>query len=238
MSSMEISEESKSAILSNLQIAEQVKNGDIIIEPFHPKQLGNCSYDVRIGKNYYSSADSKSKILNPWDAESISKFWGEPKTAKVQSFEENDFGIGFGEEYIVLQPGELILGHTIEFIGSVHNSTTMLKGRSTMGRTGISICKDAGWGDTGYFDRWTLEIENHNKIPVVLQVGQKVGQIIFMTCGATDRQYTERGSYQKSSSIEELIEDWEPSNMLPKANVYEVEEEYKDVEISQQTIYM
>ena len=36
----------RTGILSDREILEEIKDGHIIIDPFHPEQLSNCSYDV------------------------------------------------------------------------------------------------------------------------------------------------------------------------------------------------
>lgn len=43
--------------------------------------------------------------------------------------------------YLLVRAGETILGHTNEFIGGQGGVTTMMKARSSMGRTFIEVCK-------------------------------------------------------------------------------------------------
>ncbi|MCX8513508.1 MAG: hypothetical protein ORN26_00305 [Candidatus Pacebacteria bacterium] len=43
-----------------------------------------------------------------------------------------------------MRPGETILAHTNEFIGGRNHITTMMKARSSMGRSFIEVCKCAG----------------------------------------------------------------------------------------------
>ncbi len=209
----------KNAVFSDQDIVRQRSIGNIVIEPFIPKQLCNCSYDITLGENYFSSSDSASKFLNPWNQDSINKYWGKAKIASICQEDDEEKGLKKNDKYIILQPNELILGHTNEFIGSVCGSTTMMKGRSTMGRCGINICKDAGWGDIGYYNRFTMEICNSAKVPVILLVGEKIGQIIFISCGETNTPYYSKGRYQNYSSLIDLITNWKPEDMLPKAKM-------------------
>jgi deoxycytidine triphosphate deaminase len=52
-------------ILTDKQILEAVANGDIIIEPWRPENLGTNSYDVHLGKHiafiilYHSSKENQ-----------------------------------------------------------------------------------------------------------------------------------------------------------------------------------
>lgn len=129
-------------------------------------------------------------------------------------YKSEDFGLKIGDEYILLYPGESILGHTEEFIGGLKNITTMMKARSSLGRNNITICRDAGWGDIGYVNRWTLEITNNGNSIVILPVGQRVGQIIFFYTGESDTRYA--GKYQSGYDIDKIVANWKPNDMIPK----------------------
>jgi len=214
-----VSEKISNAVYSDKDIIKEYNNGNLIIYPFNRNQVGNCSYDVTLGEFYFSPSN-KCSYLNPWNAKSITNFWGSVKKATYCMADDDEMGVKKGKQYIVLQPHEVILAHTQEFIGVVKGATTMMKGRSTMGRCGVSICKDAGWGDVGYFNRWVVEIENHNKIPVVMIVGQKIGQIVFISCGEINNSYYQSGSYQKGSTLEEVKANWKPEDMLPIAKLF------------------
>jgi len=209
-------------VLSNLQIKAEYTKNNIVFHPYNEKLIGNCSVDVTLGEYYYTPNPSQVNYLNPWSQQSISQFWGDFKKAEVCSTLEKsvELAIPLNSQYIILQPHEVILAHTEQFIGGKMGITTMMKGRSTMGRCGISICKCAGWGDQNYYNKWTCEIENHNNVPVILIVGQKIGQIVFIYCGVTNTPYHEIGSYQNSDNLEKLIADWNPTLMLPKAKLF------------------
>lgn len=123
-------------------------------------------------------------------------------------------GLKIGDRYILLSPGESILAHTREFVGGLNHITTMVKARSSMGRSNVTICRDAGWGDINFVSRWTLEITNNSTSPIVLPVGARIGQIIFFYTGIPDTVYT--GKYQEGNTIKEIVEKWSPSMLLPK----------------------
>ena len=132
-------------------------------------------------------------------------------------------GIGINDKIIVIEKGQTILGHTVEFIGAKNGFTTMMKARSSIGRNMLSICKCAGWGDVGYFNRWTLEITNHsNEYDIILVCGRKVGQVVFFPVNKLISEeeekflYHKNGKYQETENIITLIEFWKPEMMLPK----------------------
>jgi len=114
-------------------------------------------------------------------------------------------------QVILLAPQETILAHTEEYIGGKSRVDTKMFCRSSYGRLGISVCKCAGLGDVGYYNRWTMEITNHNRdMSVPLFVGQRIAQIAFYEVGPTEKLYK---GYQDS---EEPWLTWKPENMLPR----------------------
>lgn len=125
---------------------------------------------------------------------------------------------------VLIAPNEMILAHTIEFIGGRNGTdklpavTTEMRARSSIGRIGISVCKCAGWGDIGYVNRWTMEITNFSNSVIALPVGLRIAQIIFHeTMAVADiDQYQKQGKYQKDTDIAALKKKWKPEDMLPK----------------------
>lgn len=215
-------------VLSDLQIEKEIKNGNIIYISPTNKQIscGNCSVDLTLGENYFTQNISSCKVLNPWNPKNVRSLWGEPKrattVAELCASETSDFysscleGLKPCDKIILLRPGENILAHSDEFIGGRKNITTMMKSRSSIGRNFISVCNDAGWGDVGYINRWTMEISNSNKFPVILVVGERIAQLVFQYTGPVKKEYS--GSYQNSNDIDHLVTSWTPDSMLPKLN--------------------
>lgn len=132
------------------------------------------------------------------------------------------FGIPEGFPVIVMEPGETVLAHTIEFIGIRPPGTSEMRARSTWGRNGLGVCKCAGAGDPGYIYRWTYELTNFNRVPLIIPVGERIAQVIFHKTGVVDEGVygAETGSYkshyQDGEEIEELKKNWSPYDMLPK----------------------
>lgn len=205
------------AVLSDANIIKEIKLGNIIIDPFKQENLANCSYDVRLGENYYR-ANPQVKLLNPWVKEHVDEYWGSPLKADSAT-EQNakELGLTIGEKFIRLDPGETILGHTEEFIGGKHHITTMMKTRSSLGRCIVDTCYSCGWGDIGYVNRWTMEITNRSlNATIILPVGKRVAQIVFLYTGVPTRSYASKGKYQISDDIEEIKRTWSVDAMLPK----------------------
>lgn len=206
-------------VLCDRQILNEMEKENIWIYPYNEKNLSNTSYDVTIGPNYYRASNTPPKLFLPWDHDSVQEYWGTPQYAQTVTDEymARIYKLPIGTQFILLEPGELILAHTNEFIGGMNNITTMMKARSSMGRIGISVCKDAGWGDTGYVNKWTLEVSNFSQSTIPLVVGSRVGQIVFFYTGKVMNSYDKKGAYQqKYKSIDELMMKWQVSDMLPK----------------------
>jgi dCTP deaminase len=203
------------AVLSDSQVLTAMNSGRIIISPFTRSHLSNCSYDVTLGAEFYR-ANTEVKILNPWSKTHIDAFWGDLQTASVATeVEAKDLGLQVGDKYICLRPGEMILGHTQEFIGGLGDITTMMKARSSIGRCCLSVCKCAGMGDIGYISRWTMEITNHSTTAsIILPVGKRIAQIVFLTSSEPEKSYA--GNYQTGTTTQEIMAAWQPSDMLPK----------------------
>jgi dCTP deaminase len=178
-------------LLSDKRIVEEMQSGNIVIEPFELRQLGTNSYDCRLG-TWYFQPTKYLDIVDFTDEEQARGFWGDPIRA---------------EGTILVKPGTTILAHTQEVIGATNGITTQMHARSSIGRSGLSVCKCAGVGDVGYIARWTMEISNHTTCTIALPVGLRICQIKFDYVGETLQEY--HGKYGRR-------DDWTPYDMLPR----------------------
>ena len=216
------------SVYSNVQIRHAIKEGHIVCHPLVKQNIAGSSIDVTLGDRFYrTERTGVSGFYNPFDPKDVGRYFDGPYRAEIhgslakangrQLFE----GIPPSQPIIVVRPGERLLGHTHEFIGIKAPGTSTLQARSTWGRNGVAVCIDAGWGDPGYINRWTLEIYNMNQHEsVVLPVGERIAQMVFYETGPVDGEYKKlSGKYQStvSSGLEKLVRDWRPEQMLPKA---------------------
>jgi dCTP deaminase len=230
-------------VLANKQILEGMKNGSVIIDPFNEQNLGTSSYDVRLGEWYYreqSPPETFQLLKDGLNAESyhnpyaihyyniysenhINKVWGEKSKAMPASLFKNDpnfdmTNIREDDKIIFIGPHENLLCHTQEFIGGIDPNTTMMKARSSIGRSLMMVCSCAGMGDVGYFNRWTMEVYNRSPyytIPLI--VGRRKAQIVFLeTGGVIASEYSFTGKYQDSAVLAEIKANWTPEMMLPR----------------------
>ncbi len=217
-------------VYSNTEILAGLESGNVVIDPFNPSHVNTSSYDVTLGHYFYKSGIGGGDTLyNPYDADEVEKHFGELMEAEplfehstvmrrlgIQAFK----GIPSDHPVIILRPHERILAHTQEFIGIRGQGTTSMQARSTTGRNGVVVCMDAGWGDTGYIGRWTMEIKNHNEQYVVIPVGIRIAQIVFHHTGIVVGEYARMsGKYQEGTAddLATLKARWHPSQMKPKS---------------------
>lgn len=214
------------SVYSNIEIGQAIKDGHIVFHPYRPEHINGSSIDVTLGEWFYrTDRQSDNKLYNPFDEGEVAKYFGEPQKAVPHSEWCKDTGskplanIPEDHPVIVLEPGERILAHTQEFIGILPPGTTSMQSRSTWGRNGVAVCFDAGWGDPGYINRWTLEVYNLNqRHSIVLPVGERIAQVVFMHTGEVQGSYDKlSGKYTLGMDLTELVDKWHPSQMLPRA---------------------
>lgn len=216
-------------VYSNVQIKDAIKKGHIVFHPYVEEHIAGSSVDVTLGDWFFrTERPSEGGFYNPFDENSVKQYFGGgPYRAEVHKEWAKKHGrqlfknIPDDQPIIVLRPGERILAHTHEFIGIKAPGTSTMQARSTWGRNGVAVCLDAGWGDPGYINRWTMEIYNMNQHEsVVLPVGERIAQMVFYETGPVDQEYKKlSGKYQTDTSddLDALIRDWKPEQMLPRA---------------------
>lgn len=172
-------------MLTGNEIMIQIESGNIRIEPYDPENIGPNSYDVRLG----------DELVVYLEAVLDAKRENRTRTIKIP------------EEGIVLRPGRLYLGKTVEWTSSL-GFVPMYEGRSSLGRLGVSSHITAGFGDIGFEGNWTLEISVVQ--PVRIYPGMRIGQLYWhKPVGEITSTYC--GKYQGQEDIQasKLYEDME-----------------------------
>lgn len=217
-------------LLSQRAILRHMKRGNIIIDPFDKRKLKTTSYDVSLGEWYFKEEHPRGRatIHNMYDEKSTNTIWSGPhKAGEVKNIMKKNgiklTNIKLSDRVIMLGPGETILGHTEEFIGGKNVCVAKMYARSSLGRNFIEVCKDAGWGDIGYFNKWTMEITNNSQyFTIPLVVGRRIAQIIFYEAEPLidkKQDYTKDGKYHLTDDLDETKKSWNPKMMLPKMHL-------------------
>lgn len=155
------------SVLVGKEIAKALKNKSIVIEPLDKAQIGPGSIDLTLG-NDFRVFKKHSKVYH---VKNDSQFQAISKDVHVK-----DGG------YIVIQPGEMILGITKEKITLADNMSGRLEGRSRFARYGLAVHVTAGFMHPGISNHQVLEIVNLGHGPLALYPGTKICQFIFEKC--------------------------------------------------------
>lgn len=171
-------------ILSGKEIKRKLGK-DILIDPFNEQQVGPNSYNLRLHNELLVYEDG---VLDMKKQHAVKK-------------------IMIPEEGLVLEPGKLYLGRTLEFTRT-DNHVPMLEGRSSIGRLGMFIHITAGFGDVGFNGYWTLEIFCVQ--PIKIYPGVEVCQIFYHTIEGEYTRYSS-SKYQNNKGIQPslLYKDFE-----------------------------
>lgn len=164
-------------ILTDFAILQYLHNEAIVIKPFDRECLGTNSYDVHLSEHI-------AEYQSPYDAR---------KPLILDAKKENPLvRYEIPEEGLIMYPGRLYLGSTIEYT-ETHKHVPILEGKSSTGRLGIDIHATAGFGDVGFCGHWTLEISV--KVPVKVYAGMPIGQLAYhLATGQVIHKYGEKKS--------------------------------------------
>lgn len=154
-------------ILSDKDLRIALKAKKIIIKPFpdFATQLGSNSIDLRLGSSFRVFEHSKYAYIDPFDKDASSAVTREIKVKKDERF--------------IIQPGDFVLGTTIEYIEVPGDMLGNLEGRSSIGRLGVIIHSTAASVECGFRGHITLELANMGKMPVALYPGMRICSISF-----------------------------------------------------------
>lgn len=159
---------------------------DVVIEPWDEKNLNPNSYNLRL-----------SEDLMVYTEETLDMRKDNPATA-----------LKIPPEGLLLQPGRLYLGRTVEYT-ETRNLVPMLEGRSSIGRLGLFVHVTAGFGDVGFKGFWTLEM--HCVHPIRIYAGVPICQVFYHSIEGDIMEYVS-GKYQGNKGIQtsRLWMDFQP----------------------------
>ncbi len=170
-------------ILSDRDIKKALRAKRIRITPTPDMkvQLGSCSVDLRLGKQFRVFNHSKLPFIDP----------NNPALATDMMTEVNLKN----KEHFILQPGDFVLATTIEKIELPEDLIGRLEGRSSLGRLGIVVHSTASIFDPGWSGVVVMELGNLGRMPVALYPGMRICSMTFEELSsAADVPYTKKKS--------------------------------------------
>ncbi len=149
-------------VLTRDVILQEIRAGNIVIDPFDESMVGPGSLDLHLSDEI-REFPPKSELYHVTDDPDV-----EAVTVRR-----------LVEDYFVLQPGETIHGITRERIKLPGNICGRLEGRSRFARLGLMIHVTAGFIQPGVNNRQVLELSNTSREPLAIHPGVRICQFIF-----------------------------------------------------------
>jgi len=140
------------------QIREWHQMGKINISPFDLECLQPASYDCRLGNEFL--------------------FLDTTKVTYISNKESIPYKKMVVDDTITIPAKSFVLATTQEIVTLAPNVTGFVEGRSSIGRLGLFV-QNAGLIDAGFSGNITLELFNANDVPLVLEVGTRICQLVF-----------------------------------------------------------
>lgn len=144
-------------ILSDKTLKEMLSSGELVVDPISADSIQPASIDCRLDRDFLIVEDRNMEIID-LNSEILYR--------EIEG------------DTITIPPHSFLLATTMEFIRLPNNLTAFVEGRSSIGRMGLFI-QNAGWVDPGFEGQITLELYNANSLPIRLQAGRRICQLVF-----------------------------------------------------------
>ena len=115
-------------LLSDRDIAAEIKSGRVRVEPFEAKMIQPSSVDVRLDRFFRVFENHRYEVIDP----SVEQSELTCEVAVAPS------------EFFILHPGEFVLASTYEVITLPDDIAGRLEGKSSLGRLGLLTHSTAG----------------------------------------------------------------------------------------------
>ena len=156
-------------ILSDRDLFNAIRSGDLVIDPYEPELVQPASIDVRLDRFF--------RVFPTWHVGFMSGPVDpsrEPLDGEIPLTEVPD-----GDSFL-LSPLQFALGSTLEAVRLSADLCARIEGKSSLGRLGLFVHSTAGFVDPGFVGTLTLELTNVAPYPIRLWPGMKIGQLCVM----------------------------------------------------------
>tara|TARA_Y100000310_G_C20379381_1_gene667332 strand:+ start:118 stop:678 length:561 start_codon:yes stop_codon:yes gene_type:complete len=175
-------------ILSDGTIKKYLEEGNISIEPLEGNQIQPASVDLTLGDHFLIIEGLLKESINLNE---------KPEYREINS------------RSIVIPAKSFILAHTQEYIKLPLDLVAFVEGRSSIGRMGLFI-QNAGWIDPGFEGQITLELFNANSVPIKLDSGRRICQLVFSELDKpSERPYSGKYKGQRRTTGSRIQRDFE-----------------------------
>ncbi len=172
-------------ILSDATLRAMIADGTLSISPITEHSIQPASIDCHLGGHFLSIKDREMHMIS---------LDSEIKYDEIEG------------ESIIIPSHSFILATTQEYVKLPNDLTAFVEGRSSIGRIGLFI-QNAGWVDPGFEGRITLELYNASSVPIKLEAGRRICQLVFCKMDqAAEHPYD--GKYQgQDKSVGSRVKD-------------------------------
>ena len=184
-------------ILNDTEIKSRCATMQPMIEPFIREKsymghlsygLSSFGYDIRLGNDLKSyGPGSGLNDLSVLD----------PAAEGSMRLEDKILHYKLNNGVYQLDPGEFILGMTLETFDLPKNVCAVVRDKSTLARLGLAVQNtvlEPGWKGV-----LTMEITNHNTYPINLRKGMPIAQMQFFAGNNPHKAYD--GRYQDQVGV-------------------------------------
>lgn len=180
-------------ILSDGTLKRLIDSGELGIDPLNEESIQPASIDCRLGDHFLVVEDRQMHTID-LNTEIVYRQIDGPA--------------------ITIPPHSFLLATTMEYIRLPQNLTAFVEGRSSIGRIGLFI-QNAGWVDPGFEGQITLELYNANSLPIRLEAGRRICQLVFCSMDQpADRPYKGKYQGQKRATGSQVFKDSEAKTSL------------------------
>lgn len=109
----------------------------------------------------------------------------------------------------VIEPGEFVLGSTLDFVRMPQDLAARVEGKSSLGRLGLAVHITAGFIDPGFQGQITLELKNLGNDPISLIYGKYIAQLSFYQLSSmATRPYGSSGLNSHYQNQKGVTDSW------------------------------
>jgi dCTP deaminase len=161
-------------LLSDRDLADELKAGQLRLDPFEAELIQPSSIDVRLDRWFRIFNNHLYSHIDPSARQ-------DDLTTPVEVSDGQPF---------VLHPGEFVLASTLEVVTLGDALAARIEGKSSLGRLGLLTHSTAGFIDPGFSGHVTLELSNVATLPMMLWPGMKIGQLcVFRLSSPAEHPY-------------------------------------------------
>jgi dCTP deaminase len=150
-----------------------------MIEPFNVQAVQPASYELTFdGSLVYKAKEQEFDDMCYVVKDRAFKWMSDtdnPLDSTVWEEAEHDLTTGG----VLIFPGSFYIASSREVLRIPDTLMARFEGKSTLGRAGLMVHITAGYIDPGFEGNLTLEIANVAPWPIILQDGDKIGQLSF-----------------------------------------------------------